>query len=80
MAEVPDGLIMLERFAEEERAKLVGLTGDEYGAQWRRWREASEKVQAAITAHAEAVEANRHEVEQAVKKAARHDREDPAGE
>ncbi|MBA9050545.1 MULTISPECIES: hypothetical protein [Streptomyces] len=73
-------MIRLERSAEEERAKLAGLTGDEYGAQWRRWREAAGKAQAAITAHAEAVEANRYQVEQAVKKAARHDREDPAGE
>ncbi|MEW2270195.1 MULTISPECIES: hypothetical protein [Streptomyces] len=37
-------------------------------------REASEKAQATITARAEAVEANRYEVEQTVKKAARHAR------
>ncbi|QNT98429.1 hypothetical protein HEP81_08203 (plasmid) [Streptomyces griseofuscus] len=80
MAEVPDELIKLERSAEEERAKLAGLTGDEHSAQWRRWREASEKAQAAITAHAEATGANRYQVEQAVKKAARHAGEDPAGE
>ncbi|MGW2101775.1 hypothetical protein ACWCPX_29585 [Streptomyces olivaceoviridis] len=43
MAEVPDELIKLERSAEEERAKLAGLTGDDYDAQWRRWREASER-------------------------------------
>ncbi len=80
MAEVPDELITLERSAEEERAKLAGLTGDEYDTQWRRWREASQTVQAAITAHAEAAEANRYELEQAVKKAVRHAQEDPAGD
>ncbi|MFF5435479.1 hypothetical protein ACFY5K_36490 [Streptomyces griseofuscus] len=78
--EIPPELINLERDAEEERAQLAGLTGNDYEAQWRRWRRASETVQGAITAHAEAVEANRYEVEQAVKKAVRHAREDPAGE
>ncbi|MFF4402653.1 hypothetical protein [Streptomyces sp. NPDC001480] len=72
--------IKLERSAEEERAKLAGLTGDEYDAQWRRWREASETVQAAITAYAEAAEASRYQLEQTVKKAVRHTQEDPAGE
>ncbi|MGV4983234.1 hypothetical protein ACWC0C_09495 [Streptomyces sp. NPDC001709] len=80
MAEVPDELIKLERLAEEERAKLAGLTGDEYEAQWRRWHKASEAVQAAITAHAEATEAGRDEVERAVKTALRHAQEDPAVE
>ncbi|MEW2290511.1 hypothetical protein [Streptomyces sp. NPDC047841] len=80
MAEVPDELIKLERSAEEERAKLAGLTGNDYDAQWRRWRKASEKVQAAVTAHAEATESNRHEAEQAVKKAVRHARDDPQAE
>ncbi|MEU5599237.1 hypothetical protein [Streptomyces sp. NPDC020298] len=80
MAEVPDELIKLERSAEEERAKLAGLSGDEYDAQWRRWREASETVQAAITAYAEATEASRYQLEQAVKKAVRYAQEDPAGE
>ncbi|MEU4038448.1 hypothetical protein [Streptomyces collinus] len=69
---------MLERSAEQERAKLAGLTGAEYEAQWRRWREASAAAQAAITAHAEAAGANRYELEQAVKKAVRHTDEDPA--
>ncbi|GGU98152.1 hypothetical protein GCM10010260_37890 [Streptomyces filipinensis] len=80
MAEVPDDLIKLERSAEEERAKLAGLTGDEYDAQLRRWREASDAVQAAITAHAETTGASRFDVEQAVKKAVRHAQEDPAVE
>ncbi|AGS73924.1 hypothetical protein B446_35828 (plasmid) [Streptomyces collinus Tu 365] len=69
---------MLERSAEQERAKLAGLTGTEYDAQWRRWREASETAQAAITAHAAAAGVNRYELEQAVKKAVRHTDEDPA--
>ncbi|MEU8472167.1 hypothetical protein AB0F30_30480 [Streptomyces sp. NPDC029006] len=80
MAEVPDELIALERSAENERAKLAGLTGEDYDAQWRRWREASETVQAAVTAHAQPAGANRYEVEQAVKKAARHTPEDPGVE
>ncbi|MGW0884604.1 hypothetical protein [Streptomyces sp. NPDC002671] len=70
--EVPDELIKLERSAEEKRAKLAGLTGDEYDTQLRRWREASQAVQAAITAHAAAAEANRHEVAQAEKKYGQH--------
>ncbi|WP_030989961.1 hypothetical protein [Streptomyces sp. NRRL WC-3744] len=80
MSEVPDELIKLERSAEQARAKLAGLAGDDYDAQWRRWREASEKVQAAVTAHAEASGASRYELEQAVKKAVRHAQEDPAVE
>ncbi|MEV7817117.1 hypothetical protein AB0P05_41620 [Streptomyces flaveolus] len=80
MAQVPDELIKLERSAEEERAKLAGLTGDDYDAQWRRWRQAADKVQAAVTAHAEASGASRYELEQAVKKAVRHAQEDPAVE
>ncbi|MFF9090811.1 hypothetical protein ACF1BE_31415 [Streptomyces sp. NPDC014991] len=80
MAEVPDELIELERSAEGERVKLAALAGGEYDAQWRRWREASETVQAAVTAHAETAGANRYEVEQAVKKAARHTQENPGVE
>ncbi|MEU4038717.1 hypothetical protein [Streptomyces collinus] len=78
MAEVPDELIMLERSVEQERAKLAGLTGAEYEAQWRHWHEASEAAQSAITAHAAAAGANRYELEQAVKKEVRHTGEDPA--
>ncbi|MFF4845561.1 hypothetical protein [Streptomyces collinus] len=72
MAEVPEETIVLERSAERERAKLAGLTGAEYDAQWRRWREAAEAAQRAITVHAEAAGDNRYELEQAVKKAVRH--------
>ncbi|MFI2205499.1 hypothetical protein ACH47Z_32930 [Streptomyces sp. NPDC020192] len=80
MAQVPDELIRLERSAEEERAKLAGLSGDEYDAQLRRWREASEAVQAAVTAYAADTGADRREVEEAVKKACRCSQEDPAVE
>ncbi|MBG7704612.1 hypothetical protein HCJ76_42625 [Streptomyces sp. MC1] len=73
-------MIKLERSAEEARAKLAGLAGEAYDAQWRRWREAAKKVQAAVTAHAEASGASRYELEQAVKKAVRHAQEDPAVE
>ncbi|MGQ5640779.1 MULTISPECIES: hypothetical protein [unclassified Streptomyces] len=52
--------------------------GEEYEAQWRRWRKASEKAQAAIIGHAEASGENRYELEQAVKNAVRHAEEDPA--
>ena len=72
MAEIPDDLVQLERSAEEARARLAGLAGDEYDAQWRRWRKASEDAQAAITAAAEESGENRYELEQAVKKAVRH--------
>lgn len=78
MADIPDELIKLERSAEEERARCAGLAGPEYEEQWRRWRRASEKVQAAITEHAVTAGENRYEVEQAVKKAVRHPEEDPA--
>ncbi|GGJ14420.1 hypothetical protein GCM10010121_026280 [Streptomyces brasiliensis] len=63
-----------------ERAKLAGLQGEEHDAQLNRWRTASEAVQAAITAHAAAAGLNRYELEQAVKEAVRHGREDPAAE
>ncbi|MGW1599731.1 hypothetical protein [Streptomyces eurythermus] len=33
--EVPGGLISLERSAEQERARLAGLTGDGYGTRLR---------------------------------------------
>ncbi|WP_309029092.1 hypothetical protein [Streptomyces alfalfae] len=77
MAEISDELIKLERSAEEARARLAGLDGEEYAAQWRRWGDAAEKFQAAVTAHAAATGQARHEVEMAVKKAVRHGDEDP---
>ncbi|SFY48694.1 hypothetical protein [Streptomyces sp. F-1] len=68
--DIPDELVRLERTAEDERAKLAGLDGEEYETQWRRWRDESEKVQAAITEHASG--RNRYELEQAIKRAVRH--------
>ncbi|ANP57091.1 hypothetical protein AVL59_40325 [Streptomyces griseochromogenes] len=73
-------MIKLEHSAEEERARLAGLTGDEYDEQCRRWRAAADAVKAAVTAYAEATQASPHEVEQAVEQALRHGQEDPAVE
>ncbi|MFJ7146629.1 hypothetical protein ACIQVT_00070 [Streptomyces sp. NPDC100445] len=80
MATPDDELLALERSAEEEHARLTGLTGEEYDAQWRRWRDAAQRAQAAVTAYAEATGANRYKLEQAVKKAVRHPPQDPAAE
>ncbi|MFF1766835.1 hypothetical protein [Streptomyces sp. NPDC058249] len=74
VSDVPDGLIDLERSAMEEQAKLSGLTGEAYTAQWKVWRMAAEVFHAALTdyvAHVD-VSMSRYEVEQAVKRAARH--------
>jgi hypothetical protein len=76
--DIPDDLITLERDAEDQRARLAGLSGQEWEAQRLAWREAAERVQAAITAHATAAGENRMAVEMAVKKAVRHASEDPA--
>ncbi|OIK03733.1 hypothetical protein BIV23_21025 [Streptomyces monashensis] len=73
-------MIKLEQCAEEERAKLAGLGGEEYEAQLRRWREAAEAVHAAVTAFAAATGTSRFEVEKSVKEALRHAHEDPAVE
>ncbi|WP_198958447.1 hypothetical protein [Amycolatopsis sp. KNN50.9b] len=72
MHEIPDELISLERSAEQERARLVGLTGDDYDAQLGRWREVSAAFQTAVTEHAATARISRYELEQAVKKAVRH--------
>ncbi|MFJ8795801.1 hypothetical protein [Streptomyces sp. NPDC102462] len=77
MVQVPDELVKPDRSAEEKRAKRAGLTGEAYDAQRRHWRKASEKVQAAVTAHAEATVSNRYELKQAVDEAARHAQDDP---
>lgn len=78
MAEVLDELVLLERSAEAERAKLTGLAGEEYNVPWTHWLKAAEAAQAAVTAHAEASGENRYELEQAVKRTVRHATEDPA--
>lgn len=72
--DLPDALIALERDAEDQRARLAGLAGEEWEAQRLRWREAAARVQAAITAHATATAGvNRYELEQAVKRRVRHE-------
>ncbi|MET9904725.1 hypothetical protein [Streptomyces sp. NPDC006446] len=76
--DIPDELISLERTAEQERARVAGLAGEEYDAQWKAWREASAAVQAAITAHAAESGESRYDVEQALKRAARRIEQDPA--
>ncbi|MEV6483339.1 hypothetical protein [Streptomyces sp. NPDC051576] len=60
--------------AEGERARLAGLIGEKYEAQWRAWREAAVAFQSAVTEYAgrESVGMSRYEVEQEVKLAVRH--------
>ncbi|MEV0526018.1 hypothetical protein AB0I66_21515 [Streptomyces sp. NPDC050439] len=77
MADITDELITLERSAEEARAKLAGLDGEDYAAQWRLWADAAEAFQAAVTVHATETGQPRHVVEMAAKKAVRHADEDP---
>ncbi|MGK5729746.1 hypothetical protein [Streptomyces sp. URMC 124] len=69
---IPNELFDLQRASDAERGKLAGLDGGDYDAQWRAWREAAERAQAAITDHAAAAGLNRFEVEKAVKKMVRH--------
>lgn len=69
---VPNELFDLQRASDAAREGLAGLEGDEWGTQWRSWREAAERVHAAITDHAVAGGLSRYEVEVAVKKAVRH--------
>ncbi|NBE56910.1 hypothetical protein [Streptomyces boluensis] len=78
MADISDELVKLERSAEEERAKLAGLTGAAYATQRERWRRAADEVRAAITRHAQASGRDADEVERAVHEAARRSDEDPA--
>ncbi|MFF4041190.1 hypothetical protein [Streptomyces sp. NPDC001816] len=80
MADISKNLTNLEQSAQVKRAKPAVLTGDEYDEQWRTWHQASELVQAAIIKHADESGEGRYEVEQAVKRAARHAQEDPAVE
>ncbi|MFJ8077115.1 hypothetical protein ACIQ7Q_25090 [Streptomyces sp. NPDC096176] len=78
MAEIPDELVELERSAEEERAKLAGLGDEEREAQRKRWRDAADKFEAAVTKHAEATGRSRDDVRAAARKAVRNAEEDPA--
>ncbi|NUS88868.1 MAG: hypothetical protein HOY75_40770 [Streptomyces sp.] len=75
--DIPDRLITLQQTADDERAKLTGLDGDEREAQWKRWYEAAVEIQAAVTAHAQETDTPRGRIEAAVKQAVRHP--DPEG-
>ncbi|MBV2356315.1 hypothetical protein KUM39_18345 [Streptomyces sp. J2-1] len=80
MSEIPEELLVRERLAEEERARLAGLTGAAYDAQARRWREAVGAYREAVTAYAERTGADGHHVERAVQRAVRCAQEDPCVE
>lgn len=67
--EPPDELLALQRKALAAHAEATAA-GYSPGA-WAPWVDAAERMQAAVTAHAEATGENRAEVEQAVKAAAR---------
>ncbi|MHA7956310.1 hypothetical protein ACX9I7_00940 [Streptomyces sp. L500] len=70
--DIPESLINLQRASVEEREKLSGLTGEDWDAQWKAWREAAERAAEAITEHAKESELNRYEVEKIVKRKALH--------
>ena len=70
MTTVP--LLDAQRAADGEYAKLRGLAGEEWDAQWARWRDAAAAVHAAISEHAAEHGLQRNEVEAAVKRAVRH--------
>jgi hypothetical protein len=68
--ELTDELIQLQR---ETVAAREAATAGGYGTEaWRLWRGAAERLQAAVTAHAEATEQNRYEVERELKKRVLH--------
>ncbi|AKZ53663.1 hypothetical protein SAM23877_0614 [Streptomyces ambofaciens ATCC 23877] len=76
--DIPHDLIVLERAAEEQRARLAGLEGEEFDAQHRAWREAVQAAQAAFADHATVSGQTTEGVERAVKRAVRQSEEDPA--
>ncbi|MCG0285208.1 hypothetical protein [Streptomyces sp. PSAA01] len=47
--DIPDSL---QKAADDERAQLSGLDGDDHAAQWQQWFKAAATIQAAITEHA----------------------------
>ncbi|MFE0806229.1 hypothetical protein ACFW4M_26350 [Streptomyces sp. NPDC058794] len=77
--DIPQDLISLERAAEEQRARLAGLDGEEFEAQQRAWQEAAQAARAAIADHAAADGRSVEAVEKAVHRAVRQAEEDPAG-
>lgn len=70
MAKPSDELIQLCRVAVEAQEKATAEPYTEEG--WRPWREAAATFQQAVTAEAEATEADRAKLEQAVKKIVLH--------
>jgi hypothetical protein len=73
--ELTDELIQLQR--ETVAAREAATAGGYDSEAWRVWRGAAERLQAAVTAHAEATEQNRYEVERELKKRVLHP--EPAG-
>ncbi|MFD6416020.1 hypothetical protein [Streptomyces sp. NPDC060194] len=68
--DIPDDLIQLKHASEE--AKQAALSAGYSPEGWAPWREAAERYQAAVTAHAEAAGVNRYELEKAVGTAVLH--------
>ena len=67
--ELTDELLELQRAANRAHAEA---TAGGYSAEgWEPWMQAAERVQAAVTEHAEATGQNRYDVEQEVKRRAR---------
>jgi phage gp46-like protein len=67
--ELTDELVALQRAALAAHAEA---TASGYSAEgWEPWMQAAERVQAAVTAHAQATGQNRYELEMAVKQAAK---------
>ncbi|MGW8065217.1 hypothetical protein ACVV2G_23855 [Streptomyces ziwulingensis] len=77
--DIPHDLIVLERAAEEQRARLAGLDGEEFDVQHRAWQEAAQAAQAAIADHATVSGQSAEEIEKEIKRALRQEEEDPAG-
>ncbi|MGW7278558.1 hypothetical protein ACWGIV_09675 [Streptomyces sp. NPDC054844] len=76
--DIPHDLIVLARAAEEQRARLAGLDGEEFDVQHRAWQEAAQAAQAAIADHATAGGQSAEAVESEVKRTVRRTEEDPA--
>lgn len=70
MAKPSDELIQLFRVAVEAETEATSVPYTEEG--WAPWREAAATFQRAVTAEAEATEADRGKLEQAVKKIVLH--------
>lgn len=70
---ITDDLIELQRTVEAERVKAVSQL---YSVEaWKPWMDVAERFQGAVTAHAEATEQSRVDVEARVKLAALHPEE-----